>query len=707
MTTGSLLLLALSLNNSRANTVSYSCGATRVPVILKALSAQTGLDLRATPALEDEVLFISVKDAPVRDLTDEIAQVTHASWQANGGAYYLTRTAQQLARDENAETALNLGLLQKQLASDQELGHAPTWSAEEASAAIDKVVDMRNRQSKPQTAAFYAEMNKAFTEGSVPNRAVARLFAATDPAIFADLRPWQFRLYTLRPTQFQFELSDAVGATLADFVQEERYVRSRLDGLNGDAMREMAQRIGTNAWYLGPIGGPIIPIVKARMPGLRGLNFEISFCDRAGRGVESGYRNITLDPEPDLSALTDISTWGKTKIELPAFVRQWSWGANGATKNRPDPAIVSEPLTRDPLGFIFDGPLSTLVAAFHHDVVAALPDECAQEMIYQQGNLAGFCRQLAHTETFAMDKGRLLIAPIRRATAYSLRARRAPLDGLVKLCRRQIPTLEDTAAYVLEQNETAAYSGLEFVVFSWNQCTNQQFEAMNSLTWAGQRSKLMFYGLLSADQKQRMSHGGVRFRELTSDEKRLVTHWLYNDDAQIQAQMSQAEQDQYMAASRQGLWISPSILDREPSFAMPDGVPGDALVKLNEATSRAAHIMSPDGNKAFWDCNTIGYIAAQQERGEWQNGMGGYPSIAASKMAPAWRRNLSFSLQYTPRLSEGFSLSDASMVDSNYVRCNELPADWWNPISKTLEEYRKMFRNMPAQQYQQASPPAL
>ena len=704
---GLVIVLSASIVHAQEPRVTLMLGATRMPVVLEKLSKLSEVELNSSPALEDEVLFVSVKDAPLNELMNEIAQVTHCSWEkkTNGG-FELIRPSRQASRDVADDRALNLALLRKALASDEVRGRRKPWSPEEGGASLERMHEINGRLASGKEPPANREADyRTINELSVVNRAVDRLLAATDLSIFADQRPWEYRRYFPNANQFQFVLPDSAVATLGGFVTEEQYLQAKIGDIHGSDRFQVAQKFGSFGFYEQPVQPPILVLVKTRLIAPPQFDWEVLFCDGEGRLIESGHKIASVLPEPDLRTLVGIEQWGKVKVAFPRFVARLYTGVPG-TNSQAEKFLVAHPLEHDPLGAVFDDALTSLGAGLHQDIVAALPDECMQDVARSEVSLSDFCKGLGSWVTFRADNGRLLLTPIRRAEAFDLRAKRRPLEALLKACGNGLPTIEDAATYVLAQNDNACYSPLESNVLGWNDAAPYVEPAIMPICGGlpSQRFQLKFYGLLSDAQKVRMTAGGVRYGELAPDQQDLVAHWVYATSDRFDARPTDAELNAERAAGRTGERLQLPELAGEPTIGLAGGIPNNALIKLDVQKSHSLFLLGQQVGQKVWDCSSIGYVAARQEHGEWLDGLGGSPIVSRYKMEPAWQRHLAFSIQYSPHLSERFFMSDASLAETNAVSMEQLPAAWLSEVNETLNYYRKMFKNDDARQ-QQTTPP--
>ena len=90
----SLCVLALSqvLALDPEQKVTYEVRASRIPVILGALSTTLETKLTVDPILEREVLAIKVKDVTAKSLMDKIAETLGAEWIPSTTGFKLDRS---------------------------------------------------------------------------------------------------------------------------------------------------------------------------------------------------------------------------------------------------------------------------------------------------------------------------------------------------------------------------------------------------------------------------------------------------------------------------------------------------------------------------------------------------------------------------------------------------------------------------------------
>lgn len=107
-----LCILACSKTQPNLN---YQTYGSRVPVILKELSQQTGSKLTCSPELDNEVLVIRVDDVPLDSLLEKIAKVASARWVTTDDGRELQPDTKQQNEEARAHQARLEDSIQKAL----------------------------------------------------------------------------------------------------------------------------------------------------------------------------------------------------------------------------------------------------------------------------------------------------------------------------------------------------------------------------------------------------------------------------------------------------------------------------------------------------------------------------------------------------------------------------------------------------------------
>src|SRR5690349_1489321 len=102
-----LLLLAVVQQPDFSRAIDFRTPPARVVNILPGLAKKAGVTLQAAGPPRDDVLVISVKNRPVSEIMDKIAEATSSNWVKKGSAFELTSdkaiAAKELQMERNAE----------------------------------------------------------------------------------------------------------------------------------------------------------------------------------------------------------------------------------------------------------------------------------------------------------------------------------------------------------------------------------------------------------------------------------------------------------------------------------------------------------------------------------------------------------------------------------------------------------------------------
>ncbi|HWA83726.1 MAG TPA: hypothetical protein VG820_09850 [Fimbriimonadaceae bacterium] len=667
------------------STVTLWCGFTRLPVVLEQIDRQCGARLSCSSALEDEVLFVSVRNKPLDTLVTEIASATHGEWRKDGENLVLQRTRAEESEDRKAEVALNLELIRKSLDKWIAIGKEPVWTPAQAKESMDALAKSAAEVHQARTRAAYEAQERLMTAKSVGARAIGRIFATMDLKDLAEMRVGDHRIFSLEPNRYQGRFPPAVRSALRSFERESEFIEERLRGVPPESRRDMSGSLGRYMVMDAPMTPPVNVLFRSSEFLVGHSYYEAFFIDANGNLVDLGTATADLLPTPDLTALAGIDDWGKEKLTLSRASEQATSSAAQFGSIAYAIPGADKPTLHDPLGLLFDDAVSQLAAATGKDILVDLPDECAQiaRNDLHGKTLAEFCRAIGQFVSFRKDGDTLVVAPLRRDQAYRLRCRRKPLEEIIGIAADRLPSLDAAGAYVAKQALGAGETQLEDIVLGWNQCSRLQYDSMSSVTsnLLGSRQRLQFFASLSPAQRRQMADGGIRYRDLGVAQRQIVSDWLFANENSLRAQILENGQ---MRPAR-------SMVSFEPTYALGDSVPPDALFILKADERLAIHVLTADGRQKVEDCDQFGTILLRQERGEWVDPAYGYPLVASSRCAAAKRSYYQIQIQYTPLISESFSLSDLTRTGKTYGAWTDLPEEWLKIIRQSYDSETKRY----------------
>lgn len=675
---GALILASLGLGSFDGITLQSGCE--RLPILLKQVSEQSKTELRCRPSLEDEVLFVSVKDKPVDKLKSDVAAVCHAEWRKEGGAEWLTRTAAQEARDRKNDQAVTLAAIRSALEPKRNEGLMTAMSPSAEGSHLQGIQEIHSQLMADTGMApeQQVRLDRKRRDLTIPARGLSRLLLSCDLSSLASQPPWESRLYSLSPNRYQYPLGGKAANAVAPFTQEQNYLINLVRGLDDEARKSSLYSLGAYGDYHVPIVEPVGIYVFGQCFAGEFLEMEALFVDADGYLIDLNSSRLPLWEERDpAKSFPGIENWGSERLSyseraLLTIARTRNSGPSQ------DPS-TARPADRDPLSFWFDDPLVQLAQTVRQDIVAALPDEILHATGDSVGvgkSLRDLCGALAKYESVKAENGCLLMEPLKRAEAYDLRTRRKPLQDLLAIARTRPPTLVEAGTYALAQNDFAGSTSLEGTVVDYNGANGAFLEWLsgNALAY---RERAKFYATLSPSQRARLVEPGLQYSELTAPQRQIFDFWTYSCWTNLNVTHSQLDPKRgYM------------MLDRYASISLPGGIPPGTTIHMKIYPDKAALVASKDGRKKVESCSSIGYILFQQTAGTFGPELG-YQNIESSVLTPAIHNTYGFTVNYTPIVSDAFTLHDASVQSTAPVAWKDLPSEWLKPLTDTLNYYRK------------------
>jgi hypothetical protein len=673
-------------------TITIDGGCQRLPVLLKKISAQAKTELHCSAAFEDEVLFVKVKAQPVLKVMEGIAEVCHADWERVQGEQWLRRSGKRDAEDRKADEKLMVDVLRKQLADVIE-SPPKALTPEEEKAHFEEFERVMSRFSSLDTyAPDRGKLWKLIHKMSLAGRALDRLLAATDLSVFALSLPWQYKLYSTAPSALQTGLGAKAAATLDAFTKEKSYVIDRLLAMSPEEQGAARSRLGYSTEYLMPIAAPVNAYLRGTWVSADGFFLEAQFVDRDGYCLEMDGRLLDGWPDADLTDLSDLDQWGRSKLDISVTLKE-TGACICSSGQRPVKLAGSDrPLDHEPLGYLFDSPLTQLADGSNKNIVAALPDEIAERFAIKMAggmSLRSLCEYLGRYLSFREDSGTLVMAPRKRWQAYAARAKRKPLQELVAA---KPVSLDAVCTYVMAQNDCAGATQFEGVVLSLNQCNWVSFQSVEMLGNPSHsfRHKLKFYALLSGLQRTQLVTSGLLYRELSPTQRAAVENWLFGSNCQLSVR--EAKEDERRTLQ---------VLAREPTITLLNGIPEDTLFKGSLTREMSAMAIAPNGRALMQSCTDLGRMLANQD-GE-DNPDPHFPAIAMSKLTPGYQSVISVQITYLPNVKDGFALRDMRCEPVEGAVWQSLPEAWLKVFSASADETRRISKI----RQQQASPPKI
>lgn len=539
-----------------AQPVSLDIPPSRLPEALKAIESRTGVSLLAGTPLANEVVMIRVRDVPLADVMNRLAETVGAEWQREGAGYRLSRSVAQEQRDARAAAQARQRAIQKAIdAALAELRRRPRL--DEAT-----VRDMMGELPWPDRPTAPPGGGRGAGERLVPRidlrgalvatpggRAAAQIASLIGAGELARIEPGQRVVYSTRPTPMQRPLVGAALGIVQRMIEEERVfqevtldmVRSRFPAID-DAMSRGGRSRNEPS---GPIAKVLFIVTPGRAEGRPGrgafrapwqMPVEIVALDAQGRQVT---RNLGLLEISEDEAAPTGDAGGEPiafSDEAKAWARAIQFGSRrpgggpfgggpiaevvGAVfsfgpEDQDDSALkvadrlrqaMADPLQNEPLAF-YVGP-AFLAAAGDENLIASLPDDLLTSLApaVNAGITTGNLLARAASEwnlDVRREGGWMLVAPENRTAARFARIDRAALAAVLSVVSQgRNLSLDELAAYAARRPRGAT---------SWDLALWRILNPVSAGTQAsqlfGNYEALRLWGLLDTGARQTLLRG--------------------------------------------------------------------------------------------------------------------------------------------------------------------------------------------------------
>ncbi len=693
--------------------VTFEHGTASVQEVVRALAEKTGSPLAVPPALGNEFVFVSVKDAPLKEVLDRIADVTACEWKEKDHKLWLTRSAAKLRQEEKDAIEFRLKGIEKGLAKACE-ALAEKIDAKRIEAATKERRELERRPMDNQGFDNSRWQRLTNLQSLTPaRRTLLRMLSVIDPRVLTTLNSGDRIVFSTSPTAMQKRLPPKAEAALASFKTEQVMWAEAGQNLPKIEDSERIYRIGQEDGeaYLSPqkepiaktllifeqdennFGGPLSALLI-----LAGEKDNVLYSSREQIAVldEKAMNDLMKAPAPASPHPIDLSPdfhllldgikgafgRGNPKLALPENLRN----------------ILSSPDKNEPLGLSTTDPFRAVAAERKTNIVASIPDfahwmiaflamapDRSVDMYLSALRTAGEMR-------IEESNGWLMARPGMPARARELREDRTALG---KFLRRAV------AENRLSLDNAAEYSITNLVPQN-HPSISQLHLMLLGLTEYGQQyhaHALRLYGSLSASQKELLQNGGkLLLGSMTPYQLSQVTRLLYG--AYARSAWESRIQEYERSKSQMNYSYRGSTLRTEPTEAFPFGVPRDGYLTLARKESVVIFASSADQQNSWpQEIDQFGMNLYQQEHPDIFPWVRNQPALDRFRVGDQKDIDMTIYLSSTMLMSE--NLKDSKMKTEGVgVPLNQLPQDIQDRIKKAMDRAKEMYKNAKPGDYQ-------
>jgi len=731
LTVGIAIAAATASSQDFGKPITFSAPASRAAVLLPELAKSVGFELKTTAQTEDEVLLIQVKDVSIRDLMDRIAKAANAEWRKEGKGYRLIRPTTLSRKAAAKEAAQRTQLFKEFLALESaDVKAVPAWSQAQAQALAKSVTTLLADPDRQMTAPReYQDAERSIQKLSPITGAICALLNQIGASDLAAVEPSQRAVFALHPTAMQIQLNGQCRQIFEQYAANQRQYAEEVAKLEPAAGPQRARRRMADLPTLAP-GNPALGIGQAllilsqsmgRVFG-RGVGIQatIIVADTNGATLASGstmlFRQV---PDPsihfsndrenpisfgplakEMNAAIQSQAFGPGMDEMPrvmsqipgvdgtvAFTSKISFGAPRKPLSADLRSKMLHPDLFDPLSIVVGEELTSASANLHFNLVADLPDSCAQhlESLAQGFNASVGAAALFnyHCPESGLDvqqsNGWVVISPSEPNAAEYQRVNRVALAKLIRaLDEKGAVSIDDIATFALSQEKPVVPYDVDGK-FLQTVCGSAGKKAVTALR---QPDVLRIYGTLNSGQRAAMlASASISIDHMTVDQKKWLADDIFNSNDGPRLLENEASGPTPRGFDPNS---TPSVLD-ERTQILPNGIRtnGQLQFKTSVEQGLCGHEQA-SGLSGYVNCADIAARMYQKDRPEL-----GTP-IYYDTFRPATRQKVSFMFRLEPSVVLARNIESTSIdMNASEVSFDNLPTDTKKKVLEILDLIRK------------------
>lgn len=709
--------------------------ATTAKNLMPILQKETGVAFNVTPQTANDVLLISVKDVPLSQLMERIADIDNAEWTKDSTGYRLIRSQGLANKYDREYLAARAGALANSIAK---LKNPPATTAKgggkTSTEQIGAVMTFDNGNG-PQEMKLPAAPKLAETP---IGRALIRVLSTMNANDLASISEGGRVVFATNPTRMQRALLGTAVRELQGFAAEhQKYVQSKQQA---ETEINPAKFIffGTGAQTSNEIKGGIQKffLIFERYEDSDDLQVTLQVADNEGNIAASSSALLSGRIENDVKPLTvdgnekaiELSDEAKLHAKLmtqdtsgPQMKFRATAGNNmiftvkgvalGEQMGAPVPVKATPELYNkilypekyDPLSFAASEFIKGLSQGENSNLVASLPDSILIPLSRRAAtntrpsDLKNFLMMNLDMTVVSKD-GWTTVSPNFSALSRFRRTDRFPLGLLLRgVNGKQSMSLDQAAAFAIQRNQPLRDENYEIpYVNVINKTASSTLNGLSPYNW----SILQLYGSMGIEQRRNMlQYGAVRAGSLSVVQASIFNRMIYQDPGGPQfidpnPPKKKNNQEQKMTATIAmstgggGTFMNfgDSKLIHERTELLPNGVPGDAMLNLKVDAQEAVLAMSADGERTQFmspDEYAIHNMMASQD----QRYAADLPKY--TKFMPATITNLNFEFKLSQYAQMHRDLDDNSVLPNEQaVPYDRLPASFKSKADAAFERMK-------------------
>jgi hypothetical protein len=686
-----LALLAPAQEPNLAVRISPTVRAAPLERALEAISAESGVTLRANAAMAGEVVVLRAEDVPLEELMNRLARATSGRFERTGTTFTLVPDAATRNAEERADREQRVAQIRKSL--------------EERLASFEA----------PELAGPTRTPGMPFGGfgGSDPMTAlVVRFLAAADPTVLADLDRLDGRVvFSTAPTRMQRPFTRGVAGLVDALVAAQNEAAAGAERIGEanvpipDFLREMMAR--RSRPVTAPVAKAILVVEQVPFLG-RGFQASVRLFDAAGNvlvsqeSVELGQESLEWMEEaaaaaqgqaPEAAQGSPIAWSEETKTVRDAL-RPTNFLMPGTARVSPEARrLLLRPDLHDPLSFEVSDALLAVAARAGRPMVAVVPDSALSPMrSFAAQTVEAYRDELARGREMrlAEESGWLVVRPVSPVQARRDRLNRRALAALLDAGdKRGVPSLDDIAAYALRAPEPTFQSfAMPYIgLFAPGIMT---ISPVGMTDWAMYR----FYGSLSELRRHEMRQGGrIGIGQLSPEAQVHLRRMVYGANSRLVVERPGVARPEiqlpFMEAMLGG---GPRDIRDEPTEIFGAGLPSAGVLEVRAASDHFVQPVLPgaaeDGPSFTMGADEMALFRMFSEMPQVREAAG--DAFNFDRVRVGQRTRLDFRFLLAPGVSLERQLNDDRLPPGTpHTSIKELPPAFESRIQERLAAYRR------------------
>jgi hypothetical protein len=654
--------------------------------LMRELSRKTGISFEAHNAAATDRYLVTVRDVPLKQLMDKLAEAETGVWQHFGdNEFQLVRDRKNIEKEQRDERENTIKRIAKAFEKyRKDLGTMAEFGPDKADAVASTFDDLRTSANGGFD--FRGFQNRVYAVASqLPiGRFLEKVILGFTPEQLADLPERTRTVYAVNPTAMQHPLPADATDAITELAKEQQYWEEAL----AKHLPTLAGHLGISGMNTRGRGAQICDAMLDFHKRDEGSDIEIELTLLGGGGHVLCFSAMEIQPPPDPPRPPDKPTpspnaeppipLSPADIEMAMlFKKTDGQGSNirsavsGSIRR-----VIATPTKFDPLNTFATDIIEGFAASHNQNIVAVLDDRIPQ---FLAGGVTekGFDPRriervtLAGAERLVDGPGFFVMREQRPDRSDKINCNRVSLEdmiaGSIAAGRLTVKLAADFAA-PLEQfdKNTIPYAYLAGLFGQ---------DGANALN-KNDPDLLRFYGMLDGVQRNgnRVFLGGI-----TSEAGELLNRLVYDDNNYLDPHLPPPTPEELRVP------FSRQVDANYPTIALGQGIPTRSSVTIDSVSDReiATHAQwnGLDQGDRLFDPKTLASILMEYEDN--------VPGWRVVSMAAADQDTVKFGFEFTDTVTMDLELSSFKTTSKETTSPNELPDDLRRPLLAALSEERK------------------